>query len=107
MLYSLIIFLSVNFNTGEQAFDHDFENKRVHIKFSKVERDSKRVIVGSVEDKKSGKGFPGMHIYFKKKDYGIISDAKGNFEIKVPTNKTRLVFSFLRRNKVIINLDDY
>lgn len=108
MIYNLLILLLFNFSSEDNSFDHKFENRRVEISFSKTERDGRQIVVGKVLDKKNNAGFPGMNIYFKKKQgYGTVSNIDGSFELIIPDDKSRLHFSFLSRVKVVLELDDY
>lgn len=107
MLYNILILLAFNGYTEDIAFDHYYENNRMEISFSKVDKQGQQVVVGNIVNKKDRKGFPGMHIYFKKGTYGTVSDIDGNFEIKIPDDKTKLHFDFIKQRNVVLNLTEY
>jgi TonB-linked SusC/RagA family outer membrane protein len=53
-----------------------------------------RIVTGTITDV-SGNAMPGVNVVIKGSNTGVISDATGNFSIKVPSAESVLVFSFV------------
>jgi TonB-linked SusC/RagA family outer membrane protein len=54
-----------------------------------------RIVSGSITDADNGNTLPGVSIVLKGTQTGTVSDIKGNYSIKVTSNKDVLVFSFV------------
>lgn len=52
-------------------------------------------ITGKVTDKTKGESMPGVYVVVKGSNTGAVTDADGNYTVKVPNANATLVFSFL------------
>ncbi len=52
-------------------------------------------ITGKVIDKTNGESMPGVYVVVKGSNTGAVTDADGNYNVKVPNANATLVFSFL------------
>lgn len=52
-----------------------------------------KALTGKVTDTKDGSGLPGVSIMVKNTKIGAVTDASGQFSLKVPTTATKLTFS--------------
>jgi Ca-activated chloride channel homolog len=56
---------------------------------------AQRTVTGRVTDAQDGSALPGVNVIVKGTTTGSTTDARGNFDIKVPGNQAVLVFSFI------------
>ena len=53
-----------------------------------------RIISGKVTDE-NGTGLPGVNVFAKGTEIGVISDIEGNYSVNVPDETTTLIFSYV------------
>ncbi|MFZ2905671.1 MAG: TonB-dependent receptor [Cyclobacteriaceae bacterium] len=54
-----------------------------------------RVVTGRVTATEDGSGIPGVNIIVKGTTSGTVADTEGNYSLRVPSNESVLVFSFI------------
>ncbi len=65
-----------------------------------------RVITGNVFSSEDGSPLPGVSIIVPGTDYGFVTDADGNYIVKIPENTTELSFSFIGLQTQVVKLDN-
>jgi len=59
-----------------------------------AEKESQRLVSGRVTDER-GEGIPGVNVFIKGTEVGTVTDASGNYQIRVNNPEASLVFSFI------------
>lgn len=114
--------IDVNFNDAQigdvlqallkdKGLDFELNDDRILIKQSSVPKTQEnqqsvtKRIEGRVTDSK-GNPIAGATIMIPNTSYGIVTDAEGNFSIKIPAETTKLQVSFVGMKTQVIQLSD-